>query len=417
MDVGFAERHTGLQKRLRRLLQQTQHTTQGLEQARQLGRQASVHFAGQVKQHRHGLAGAKVFVHRGLKALGMRLEPIDAGQCSGRYRCQRGVQTLQGVAGIVQMHIAVVQGAAVVAAHHKKADGLGVKHLEHIADGEKVAQAFGHFFVVHIDEAVVHPVAGQGLAGCALALGNFVFMVGKLQIRPAAVDVKGLAQQLTRHGRAFDVPPGSPRPKGAGPFGFFGLLRFGALPQHKVQRVLLAVEHGDTLAGMQLVQRLARELAVARKFAHRKIHITIGHPVSQALAFELTNQAGHLRHKVGGTRFVLGPLDAQRIGVLVQGVNHALGQGPQGLAVVHRALDDFVVDVGDVAHIFDLVAAGFEPALHHIKGHHGAGVAQVAQVVDRHAAHIHAHHTRRDRRKGFHRPGERVVNAKGHGSG
>ena len=242
-------------------------------------------------------------------------------------------------------------------------------------------------------------------------------MVRKLQICAATVDVKGLPQQLASHGRAFDVPPGSPRPKGAGPFGFFGLLRFGALPQHKVQRVLLAIEHRHTLAGMQLVQRLARQLAVAREFAHRKIHIAIGHPVGQALGFQLTNQARHLRHIVGGPGFMLGPLDAQGIGILVQGIDHALGQRAQGLAVIHCALDDLVVNVGDVAHVFDLVATDFEPALNHIKRHHRSGMAQVAQVVHGHAANVHAHHTRRDRRKGFHRPGERVVNAKGHGSG
>ena len=55
------------------------------------------------------------------------------------------------------MHIAVIQGAAIVAAHHKEANGFSFKNFEHIADGEKVAQTLGHFFVVNIDEAVVHP--------------------------------------------------------------------------------------------------------------------------------------------------------------------------------------------------------------------------------------------------------------------
>ena len=58
---------------------------------------------------------------------------------------------------------------------------------------------------------------------------------------------------------------------------------------------------------------------------------------------------------------------------------------------LYRAANNFVVNISDIAHIAHLQAAGFEPALHHVKGHHHAGMANVAVVVHRHAAHIHAH--------------------------
>ena len=64
--------------------------------------------------------------------------------------------------------------------HNKEANGFCLKHFEHIADGEKVAQAFGHFFVINVNEAVVHPDLRHRFARSALALGNFVFMVRKL---------------------------------------------------------------------------------------------------------------------------------------------------------------------------------------------------------------------------------------------
>jgi hypothetical protein len=77
------------------------------------------------------------------------------------------------------------------------------------------------------------------------------------------VDVKALAQQLAAHGRAFDMPAGPAFAKRALPFHIGRLVGLGRLPQHKVQRIMLAVGHGHALAGVELVQRLARQLAVA----------------------------------------------------------------------------------------------------------------------------------------------------------
>jgi hypothetical protein len=54
------------------------------------------------------------------------------------------------------------------------------------------------------------------------------------------------------------------------------------------------------------------------------------------------------------------------------------------------AADDLVVDVGDVAHVGQGVAAGPQPARDHVEHHHDAGVAEMAEIVDRHAADVHA---------------------------
>ena len=98
------------------------------------------------------------------------------------------------------MHIAVVEGAAVVRPHDEKPDGFRIELLQHIANQEKVAQALGHLLVVDVDEAVVHPAVGQRLAGGAFALRDFVLVMGKWQVGAAAVDVERFAQQLARHG-------------------------------------------------------------------------------------------------------------------------------------------------------------------------------------------------------------------------
>ena len=98
------------------------------------------------------------------------------------------------------MGVAVVQRAAVVGADDEETHRLRVVFGQYLTDGEEVAQRLGHLLVVHAHKTVVHPDLGQGLAMCALALGDFVFMVGKLQVGPATVDIKGFAQHLAAHG-------------------------------------------------------------------------------------------------------------------------------------------------------------------------------------------------------------------------
>ena len=78
------------------------------------------------------------------------------------------------------------------------------------------------------------------------------------------------------------------------------------------------------------------------------------------------------------------------LAILVQRVNHAIGQAANGLAVFHCAADDLVFNVGDIAHIGHLEATDAQPALHHIKRQHRARMSQVTEVIDRHAAYIHA---------------------------
>jgi len=251
----------------------------------------------------------------------------------------------------------------------------------------------------------------QRLTRRAFALCNFVFVVRELQVGTSAMNIKRGAQHLAAHGRALDVPARSTGSERAVPLHISRLGGLGAFPQHEVQGVVLAVQHGHAFSRMQLVEGFARELAVAGKLAHGIVDVPVGHPVSQATFLKLADDAQHLRHVIGGAGLVRGSLDAQRIRVLVQGFDHAVGQGPNGLAVVKGALDDLVVNVGDVAHVGHPKAAGTQPALHHIKRHHGAGMTQVTEVIDRHAADVHAHMTGFERNKRLQRTRERVVNA------
>jgi hypothetical protein len=73
---------------------------------------------------------------------------------------------------------------------------------------------------------------------CALGLGDFVLVVGKLQVLATAVDVEVLAEQVGTHRRAFDMPARSaiaPRRRPE------RLARFRVFPQDEVERVVLGL--------------------------------------------------------------------------------------------------------------------------------------------------------------------------------
>ena len=164
---------------------------------------------------------------------------------------------------------------------------------------------------------------------------------------------------------------------------------------------MLAIGHGYALACVQLVQRLARELAVAGELAHCVVHIAIARLIGQALVLQRANHAQHLRHVLSGAWLMRWALNAQGIGVLMQRLDHAIGQRPNGFTVVHRTLNDLVINIGDVAHIGNAIATGTQPALDHVKSDHGARMTQMTQVIHGHAAYIHAHMAGFDWRKRF----------------
>ena len=225
-----------------------------------------------------------------------------------------------------------------------------------------------------------------------------------------------LTQQRATHGRAFDMPTRPASAEFARVLGICGFIRLGSLPKHEIKRVLLAVIDRYAFTRTQVVQRFARQLAITRKLAHRKIHITVAGPIGQALAFELADQAEHLPDIVGRARLMGRPLNPHCTDVPVHRRDHLVGQRANRDAALKRTPDDLVIDVSDIAHIGDAVAALLEPALHHIEGHHHSRMADMAEIVNRHAADIHAHLTRHERGKRLDRTGQGVVDAKGHGA-
>ena len=104
---------------------------------------------------------------------------------------------------------------------HHKADHLaGHALLQQVAHRKEVAQTLGHLLALHLQHLVVHPEPRHFL--CAIgtaALGDLVFMVRELQVQPATVNIKHIAQKRLRHGRAFNMPARTATPPRAVPPG------------------------------------------------------------------------------------------------------------------------------------------------------------------------------------------------------
>ncbi len=169
------------------------------------------------------------------------------------------------------------------------------------------------------------------------------------------------------------------------------LALFRLLPQHEIERILLGAIDLDALAGAQLVERLAGEPAVTRKLAHRVIDVAVRGLVGKPALLQHPDHVEHALHVLRRARLDIGFFDAERRGVLVHRLDEARGQRLDGLVVVLRAPDDLVVDIGDIAHVGDFETRGAQPAPHHVEHHHHPRMAQMAVVVDGHAAHVHAH--------------------------
>ena len=252
-------------------------------------------------------------------------------------------------------------------------------------------QALGHLLIVHIDEAVVHPVAGERTAVGALALGDLVLVVGEDEVLPAAVQVDGLAQMGAAHGAALDVPAGAAHAVGAFPGRLAGL---GGLPDSEVGgvflQVILHLAAQLAVAALQIVQLEVAELAVLRVALDAEVDVAVLGHIGVARVDQVLDDVQNLLDVLGGAGLDGGLFAVQTGGILeVLGLK-ALGDFLHGGALFLALLDELIVDVGDVGHIEDLVAAVFQIAAQGVEHDQRAGVADVDIVVNGRAADVDA---------------------------
>ena len=227
------------------------------------------------------------------------------------------------------------------------------------------------------------------------------------------MDIESLAQAAGRHHRALDMPARTPRAPRRLPA---RLARLDALPQDEIQRVLLGFINFDPRANFQVFDFLARQLAVTDKLADPVVHVAITGRVGKTLVDQGLNHLVHAGDMPGSTRLLIRAQHIQTRLVFVHGRDHALNQRFKRFAVLVGTLDNLVIDVSDIAHVGDVIAAMAQPARHHIERHHHPRMTDMTEVVNRHAAHIHAHLVTHQRFEDIFAFGQRVVDREHRGS-
>ena len=122
------------------------------------------------------------------------------------------------------------------------------------------------------------------------------------------------------------------------------------------------------------------ELAVGGEAFHVEKHGAVDH-VGVAVVDDALDQRDDLGDVFGGAGIEGRALDAERVGILVIIGDGLFGQLLYGDAVAVGAGDHLVVDIGEVLHERDFVAAELEIAAQHVEDDEGARVADVKIVV------------------------------------
>ena len=103
------------------------------------------------------------------------------------------------------------------------------------------------------------------------------------------------------------------------------------------------------------------------------------------------------------------PSDSELPHVLIIGLDELGGDRVARYASFICPLDDLVIDIGEVLDEFNLISAELEISSDYIEHERAARMADVAIVVDGHAADIHTNGLRLERLKRLFFPCEAVV--------
>ena len=261
-----------------------------------------------------------------------------------------------------------------------------------LVHGQNIPGRLRHLSLGEADHAVVGPGADEGkLRVGAAALGQLVLVVRKAEVRAAAVDVGAAGQVLADHRRALQVPAGTPRSPRALPRGLAGLRGF---PQGEVQRAALGLCHagldttGQSLRLAHLVGALLAESPVLRVALHGEVDVAVARSIGVAAFGKLLDERDHLRNVSGRAGLDIGKRDAHEIQGGVEGVGVSGDDLLPGDALPGSAVDDLVLDVGDVLDVAHGVAATAQIPHHGVPEDRGPGVADVDVVVDGRAADV-----------------------------
>ena len=213
---------------------------------------------------------------------------------------QRTVQAIQGTGRLIEGIAGPVYWTAVMGAQQRQAYGFTRRLGEQISNQQHVADGLGHFLLVHIDEAHVHPVTAEELAIVgAGTLGNLVLVVGKHQVAATAVNIDGLAQMFFYHAGAFQVPTRAASAPGALPA---RNIHWRRLPKHEVGGIAFVRRDLYASAFDNVGAILPGQASVFCVGRHAEQYVAIGF-VGVTLFDQCHDHRDHLSDVFGGAGF------------------------------------------------------------------------------------------------------------------
>ncbi|GAR59283.1 hypothetical protein NGUA15_01050 [Salmonella enterica] len=90
------------------------------------------------------------------------------------------------------------------------------------------------------------------------------------------------------------------------------------------------------------------------------------------------------------TRLAVRTQNIQRVKVLMHFRNHSVDQRDKTFAIFIGAFNNFIVDIGNVTHILQLITEKTQIARDNVKSDKRASVANVAEIVNGDTTHVHA---------------------------
>ena len=137
--------------------------------------------------------------------------------------------------------------------------------------------------------------------------------------------------------------------------------------------------------------------------------------VSVAFLNQIRCNANHVVDVLGAPRVLVSPENVQRIHVFVVRLNVLVDQRFPIPVKFIGAMNDFVIDIGEILYVLHVVAAGFQPTMYQIEGQITARMAQVTSVVDGYTADVHGDLSRFQRGEVHLLATTGIMHANGHG--
>ncbi len=189
--------------------------------------------------------------------------------------------------------------------------------------------------------------------------------------------------------------------------------------------IALVVLDLAAMAGPEVVEGIAGELAVLGERAHVVVDVAVVADVGMTEVDQSLGQLEHLRDVLGGTREDMGGQDVDRrlvdvecrlvrVGDLRGRLVLQAGGDEHPILAAVEALVAEVADVGDVLDVEDLDAVVEEHAPDQVGEHERPEVADVGEAVDGRAARIHPDAATVRRENRLNGPAEGVPEAEGH---